>query len=237
MRRKSMCQNNNHPRGFTLIELMVALLLLSIVLTLLYSSFAQVSSGSKNINRMLGDRQELRLLTSIIIQDLESARYFAQFSASGLPSGIQSEYDYISDRKFTKIHFHSMVNSRFFRRVENDSDPGMHEISYWVERDSDDPSLMILMRREDYYLDDDMTSGGTSTELVKNIRTFKVEFLPPQKLASGQDVRWLESWDSAKNKGKELPMSIRVTLAIRNEMGTDVEESMEINLPTVIQSL
>lgn len=217
---------------------MISMVLLGMILTLLYTSFFQISEGTTKLNEQLAEQQELRLLLNMIVEDLQGAQYFSRFvQDGGAASGLVADTDLVGAEAFSSLRFHANVGARFHRQVEPEADPGMHELAYWVEPDEDDRDVLVLMRREDFYLDDDMDEGGITAELVKGVEAFLVEFLPFANREAEFEDQWEDSWDSAdKPASARMPMAIRVTLARRvGTEGRRLEEKLEINLQIALK--
>ena len=218
------------PAGFTFIELIIAMVLLSVVMTLLYTSFGQVSNNVRTLSRDLSERQEMRLLIKMISDELLGARYFEEFAKihEG-QSGIKASKENIDQNEFTRIQFHSAVPTRFYRKVPPQSDPHMHEIGYWVQL-ADDRKTLQLVRREDFYLDGNMEDGGEEVVLTDGVSAFLIEFVSPNN-AGGTNEKWLPEWESASNTARDrMPAAVRVTLAKKNVAGGEIRESQEYNL-------
>ena len=218
--------------GFTLIELLVALSLLSVVLTLLFGGFFQISNSANRLNERLTQRQELRLLADMIAQELLAAQYLKELAKGGNSSGIVAETRPVGDGDFTRIDFHAAVPVRYYRQVPPERDPRLHELGYWVELDEDtgDP---VLMRREDFYLDDELSAGGESVRMAAGVEAFLVEFLPAEGAGSSETLeQWTDRWDSinAPNNAK-MPLAIRLTLSLKVESGNPLSETHVVNLP------
>ncbi len=221
------------PRGFSLIELLVALALLSLVLVMIYGSFFQISIGTKNINAQLSDRQELRLLLKIISDDFQAARHFQWFAAGeGRASGIVAEREFVNSEVFSEVAFHAALPTRFHRKVAAAADPEMHEVAYLVRASRNDRENLVLVRREDFFLDDDMEDGGISVVLADRIATFTVSFLARAGQGDADTETWDENWDSSTRTAKtRMPIAVRITLARLGQNGKIREETMEVNLP------
>jgi prepilin-type N-terminal cleavage/methylation domain-containing protein len=239
------CRNNRRragrrPRrpagkaaGFTLVELMIAIVLLAIILTLLYTSFFQISTGTKRLQEQLAQQQEVRLLLKMIGDDLQAVQYFGGFveDGEGRKSGLVAEEHAEGNEKFSRVHFHAAIPARFYPQVPPERDPGMHEVAYWVEPSKEDRERLVLMRREDFYLDDDMEEGGVSVRLAGEVRAFLVEFLPVKRRTEEYEDDWVLEWDSAdRPKNEPMPMAVRVTLALPDKKGPPVSQTIQINL-------
>lgn len=217
-------------RGFTLVELLVSLLLLSLVLALVFGAFAQISGRAVELRDALTEQQELRLLTRIVADDLRSAQWLKHFATkkARYATGIVADTVFEDGREFTRIRFHAARPARFHRSIEAEQDPGLHELAYWVQRSRDGDTLE-LVRREDFYVDDDMDDGGISVVLADRVEHFLVEFLPAD--ATGAVETWQTRWDSPyQSDAGPMPKAIRLTLGRKDAAGTSLRETIEINL-------
>jgi prepilin-type N-terminal cleavage/methylation domain-containing protein len=224
-------------RGFTLIELLIALMLLGLVLTLVYGAFAQISGPAVDQRNRLNEQQDLRLLLRMMADDLQAAQWLDRFWAKGIQyrTGIIAETRTESGKEFTRISFHTARPARFFRTVDATHDPDLHEVGYSVEL-SEDRSQLVLMRREDFYLDDDLEHGGVSVQLADHIQKFLVEFLPTATDERTSDQPWETRWDSPNRpESSRMPVALRLTIA-RTGIGDRLfSESIEFNLPASLK--
>jgi prepilin-type N-terminal cleavage/methylation domain-containing protein len=226
-----MWNRTRRPRqpGFTLLELLVALSLLSLIVTLLYSGFAQVSGNAGRVTKELEARQELRVLLKLVADDLQAAQYLREWVQRKHPSGLIATRRFEEAKPFTWIRMHVGSTAKFYRNVAPGADPGLHEVSYRVERDLE-RDMLVLRRREDFYLDNDMEEGGITVDLADGIETFTVEFLVP-RTAGTVDERWEEEWDSnEQTEGPRLPPAMRVFISRMATDGSVYAEQMEFNL-------
>lgn len=227
----SQFQNSNPYRGFTLIDLLVSLTLLGFMMTMVYGSFAQISTRAVARTEELTQQQELRLLMHLVAGDLEAAQWLPRFSEKGVgfKTGIISDTEFQNDKDYTRINFHAARPSRFFRRLPEGLDPGLHEVGYRVRREDRGESLN-LVRREDFYLDDDMENAGNEVVIAENIEEFLVEFLPPGADPNALGEQWEKRWDAnSRSKGSEMPIAIRLTLALKTKKGRVLREQVSFN--------
>lgn len=218
-------------RGFTLIDLLVSLTLLTIVMTMVYGSFLQISTHAAARTEELTQQQELRLLLHLVVGDLEAAQWLPRFKEKGeeFKTGIISDTEFQNGRDFTRIRFHAARPSRFFRRLPAGLDPGLHEVGYRVRRDERGETLR-LVRREDFYLDNDMEAGGNEVVIAEEIEEFLVEFLPPNADPNAFEEQWEKRWDAnSRGNGSEMPIAIRVTLALKTKKGVVLREQVSFN--------
>ena len=215
--------------GFTLLELIIALTLLGTVLTLIYGSLYQLSTGAGSLRDSLTERQELRLLLKMITDDLQSARWLNAYMAghptatSGLRASLRKE----GSGEFSDISLHTSQWARFHRALPREKDPGLHEVGWKVRPASN--GTLELVRREDFYLDEEMMSGGVEVPVAENLETFRVEFLPVPDAPTTTE-EWSSQWNSGElAKGRRLPLAMRLKIGRKLPSGEVLEETMELN--------
>lgn len=224
--------DNMWRQGFTLIDLMVSMILLTVVMTMVYGAFGQISTHAVALSEDLTARQELRLLMRLVADDLASAQWLDRVHEMGVghQTGIVSETEFLDGKDFTRIRFHAAGPSRFHRGLPAGYDPGLHEVAYRVRRD-DKNKLLNLERREDFYLDDDMTAGGVEVVIAEDIEEFLVEFLPVGADLNAAEEPWEKRWDSNESAtAKRLPAAIRLTLARKGKAGKLSRHQVSFNL-------
>jgi len=207
--------------------------LLAIVLSLVYGAFAQISGPALAQRDRLTEQQELRLLLRMIADDVQSAQWLEQYRERGdlYRTGIVAETRPEGSERFTRIAFHATRPARFHRSVEPLSDPDLHEIGYFVTL-SEDRSQLVLMRREDFYLDNDLDEGGVEVELADHIQAFLIEFLPPDADPDALEPDWLDRWNSPNQpQNARMPLAVRITLGRTDASGRPLAESIELNMP------
>ena len=222
-------------RAFTLIELLLAIGLLSAMLALLFAAFSQITGGAAAVQRQVDERQRLRLLIGLIADDLSAAQYLPRVAgkaATKVPTGIIAGTEFVQQGRFTRIDLHAGVPARFHRTLLDGQDPGLHEIGYRV-RLSEDRTRVELARREDFYLDEDLRDGGIEAPLADQVTAFLIEFLPAGGQSSSENLEnWLDVWNSPEQaKGEEMPVALRVTLRLRTPKGEEIGESIAVNFP------
>ncbi len=255
--------------GFSLLEVLVSMTILGLLVTLLYSSFSQISRTSLSVEKSLRGREELRLLMKVVLDDLQAMQYLSrlvELNQSESP-GIQIEsFDTgliarLVDgpqgaESSSAIDFHTARHARFYTEWR-EQDPRLHEIGYRMQENSEtgrwelwrgyrmqensETGRWELWRREDFYVDPDLSEGGRDYLLTDRVTGFLVELLEQEiELADGgTQENWVKDWDTqelACERNSEasnsfcLPRAIRLSMAVEDEDGQTLEESLTINL-------
>lgn len=244
--RRGHCAGLSHgpaQRGiaaFTLIELLIAIVLLGVLLTMVYGAMFQITGNSRILTEEFSEDQELRLLVRMIAQDVQSIRYLREFAReqggnAKYASGLIARSEFVARGDFSHLSFHAALPARQHRQFPESQDPLLHEVGYQVQEDRAAGSL-VLVRREDYYLNDDMENGGVTAALAQNVEQFKVECLLPTE-APGQTLEaWSTDWNSGKQKpDARLPHAMRITLGLLGKNGRHLKEVLEVNLEAVLR--
>ena len=234
-----------HLQGFTLLELLVSIALLGMVVGLVYTSFFQLSGATRGVQDMLSARQELRLLMKLVLDDLQAVRFLRRWAKAGADqdrvSGLDVRQQLGPNNEDSSIlAMHATAPAKFYNLDSEDSvsDPGLHEIGYFLEYDAGE-QIWKFMRREDFYLDDEFTEGGKRQVLSRRVRKFIVELRVAEKEAAfggGFTDLWESVWpaqthDCVTNKNVGcLPLAVKLTMGIGLSEDETLEQTQEMNL-------
>jgi len=207
----------NRTKGFTLIEVMIALGLLALigvsVANSMFSSFYAKDLVSTTNERFHEGRQVMTRIS----RELRMAFLRAE------PPRESREEDPAVQTRFKgeddEIYFASTAHVPIFKGVR-ESDQA--EISYFLARRKIDSEYkgQTLFRRESKRIDDRPDKGGHIWPVVEGVKTFKLEYWDDKK-EIGDDA-WQRDWDSHENELEPLlPARIRITLEL--EMLEDQE--------------
>jgi general secretion pathway protein J len=186
MRHKNNSCKACSAHGFTLIEILLAVALLSIVLVALYSTFFISQKAMEGADDTLVRLQEGRMAIDTLRRELDSAVYSG---SNKLTLFVMKDLD-IYDRKVSKLSFTAF----------SPYTPGLSNIEYYVEETE---GRLVLLKKvnPDWNLD----SNIKGTEIIEDVEGFTVECL-----YNGQ---WVRIWDAGET-GK-VPDELRVTITLR----------------------
>lgn len=202
------------PAGFTLIELMLAILVLAIMMSLIYGVVTSTVQAAHRIEEITQGTEIGPAILTRLREDLEAAllpakegNFFAGFDRKA-STGDRDRLDFVAgvmsfggEREGDEPVFHSV-----------------NEVGYQLLDGKSDPNSAVLYRREDLFLDAEPLKGGRLVELYDRVRHFNLEFWDGET--------WRPEWNSQKEKGA-LPKAVRIELriAVEDREAKDVEHS------------
>ena len=171
-------------RGFTLIEILVSLAIVSIVVAALYSTFFLAYKATEIVGSSLLKLQESRTLIDTMRRELESAAF-------------DRDKPYTLFELKSKNYFEKETAVITFTCFSSLA-PSVVKIIYAAEEK--DGRLVLKKEVSSPYKDADK---NTVFDLMEDIDSFIIE-------AKYRD-RWVKMWDSSLSK--EVPEEIKITLA------------------------
>ncbi len=197
----------SRARGLTLVEVLVALAVLSMIGVLLYGAFDSMARGKK-AEAIRGDRaREGRAAVLRIARDLSSA-----FLSAHNPNNIALQTRVVafigqSASPFDRVDFSGFAHQRL---VRDSKESDQAEVGYFVVPDPDVDGKNDLVRREQTPADMEPRRGGVVNVLCEDVESFDLHYLDP---TTGQ---WLETWDSTQVTAQQnrLPLEVRITLTL-----------------------
>lgn len=205
-----------NKKGFTLIEVMAALAILSLI-------FVQIFTFT-SITRKLESRDEgrsevyqvARVAMGRIVSDLDMAFLTGNQALLGKTSdGTNVETAFIGEDKGAgdSLDFDTFSH---WRMVWGAKESDQAEVGYFVKPDPKDSDLNILMRREGNVLDSDVTKGGDEYPIATGVKEFQLRYY------DNVAHEWRNDWNTKgmeiKNK---LPEAVEITLVFADPVKED----------------
>jgi type II secretion system protein J len=214
-------------KGFTLLEVLIGTAVLSMMVLIIWS----ITSSTLNSEDRASGRDKLyqmaRLALRRVTEDVNMAFLVTSADLLGKTrDGASKETAFIGDDNgdFDKLDFNSLSNWRMFRNVK-ESDQS--EVGYKVEEDPEEPDLYRLMRRQNPYLDDDVTDGGKSYPVAEGVTEFQLSYY------DNKTNEWTENWNSKEIDHKnKLPKAVKITIVFADP--DDEDESVSFSTITFI---
>jgi general secretion pathway protein J len=186
--------------GFTLIEVLIAVGILSIVLAAIYSTFFLSHRAVEGMDESMVKLQESRKAIDILRRELDSAFYSGKDGNTFLKVQDRDIYG----KQATQLTFTTFSPLR----------PGLSKISYYIE--DENGKLNLCKKVESPYTHENNLSsppfgkggiGGLSEEevdIIEDIDAFSIETM--------YGDQWVKTWDTDISKG--VPDEIRISLSV-----------------------
>lgn len=197
--------------GFSLIEMLVAAVVSSIILIMVYSAHRTIMSATNDLTRIAAFYERVNLAISMMDRDISCAYVnksnkdlcFIAENNTGAPFYGKLNLVTIDHRSFSL----TADPTKDVRRSD------VHEVGYFVKAHRDSPDKFMLMKREERSYDKEPEEGGRESMLLDNVVDIKFEF----KLRN----TWADSWDSRRYN--KFPEAVKTTLKLKNYRGDDEE--------------
>jgi prepilin-type N-terminal cleavage/methylation domain-containing protein len=211
MTRRTTWTRRANQHGFTLVELMVAILISSMVMVAVSASFVGTLNAHYEIDTANGAMATGQRVLDTIERDLRGLWHYnvkgnkVLFGRNRDIGGFDADW----------IDFVTTTDTiRGVPDVENRITPtGISEVGYWLRDNRETPGLLELARREDALIDDDITRGGEFQVLCDRVKSLNITYY--QTL--GFDAEPVDEWDSSRDG--LLPRRIKIELKVHRRMG------------------
>jgi general secretion pathway protein J len=192
-------------RGFTLVEMLIAMMVLATVLTIAYRVF---SSSYRALHQVDPDRdpfQTARIILDRMAEEIQSAYYRPGLSYTG----FLGKDDVNDEAPSDSLTFSCMANFYWIKGIEGINESDFLKISYTLV---DDQEERILMRAQD-------PSFRPFEENTEDLDTSKRGVHQLTDQVWGIDIHyfdgeeWIEEWNAEEKEG--LPQAVEVKLILR----------------------
>lgn len=208
---KSIKTNIRNWGGFTLLEVLLAMAILAVILTVVYASF---STAGKNVEQAEAIRDEndiARTLLARLSVDIANAYPKDSGSFPSVPTrfyGRKEEMDGVIGTGDRKIR-HDSINLTTLTnwRKRDSKEMELWEVGYFF-REKPDGKGYVLFRREKRELSKDVPvlEGGVEYEITDRVESLQITY-------SDFGSTWTDDgWDS-QSKGR-LPKMVEIMLAL-----------------------
>jgi general secretion pathway protein J len=170
--------------GLTLIEVLVAVAILTIVLAAIYSTFFLSHRAIEGMDESMSKLQEARKAIDILRCELDSSYYEEKDTNTFLRIQDRDIYG----KQSSQISFTTFSTLR----------PGLSRVSYYIE--DKDGKLNLLKKIESPYSKEE----AEGVDLIEDLEAFIIE--------AKYNDEWVRTWDTDVNK--ERPQEIRICLNI-----------------------
>jgi general secretion pathway protein J len=179
-------KNGSLSSGFTLIEILIAFAIMSMVLAALYSTFLLAHRAIYDVDKSLVKLQEGRAFVDTLKRELESALYSKDRSYCIFK---------IDDRDYYGQQASSITMTSSSSLLK-----GLTKITYTVEERK---GILVITKRMASAFS--QSTQYNSLDLIEDVESFTLQ-------AKYQD-KWVKTWDSSLTKS--IPEEVKITLIVR----------------------
>ncbi len=195
---------NLHAKGFTLLEVLIAIAIMAGIVTVIYSTFFTAGNNVQQAEEMRDTTDLVRTLVSKLSNDIANAYVNTGMNAPNAqltiflgrkvepPAGTEK-------RRFDELYLTTLTNWRRPGSKETD----LWEVGYYF-KERTDGSGRIMMRREKRALSKDMPAleGGVEYELTDRVESLQLRYK--------SSTTWYDEWSNSTT----LPKIVEFTLLL-----------------------
>ena len=202
-------------RGFTLIEVMVAISILAVVATLVWSSFRQTSQTKLRIEAQAIRYRTVRIALDRMAREIAMA-YLSQNEDTAQPER-RTRFAGKHHGNFDELTFSYFGHQRLYEEA-TEGDTAV--VAYTTEPSRERRGTTDLVRRETrrlgYQRPEDL--AGQRDVLCDDVAKVRLEYW------DSRDKQWREEWNTTTADGQidRLPGKVKITLVARDDQNREV---------------
>jgi general secretion pathway protein J len=200
--------NPINTNGFTLLEILLAMFILAVVISLIFASYIGTFRTIDETESQAEVYQMARITLERMREDLESAYILTQPATPGSgqqalnPKGFVGEDKEIMGKEADTLSFFSRAHLVF---DDDDKDAGLTEIVYYTEENEEGDSL-VLYRSDTPEFEEPPGKGAGGLILCEDLLSVNVTYYD-----ENGDV--YDDWDSIEGQFKDkLPKMVSIVL-------------------------
>ncbi len=200
--------------GFTLIEILIAIFIFSIIVTIIFASYNSVFVNAETTDQGIRSHEMAKNCMNRMVLDLESIHISGypeyeppEFDDPPDPYRIVGGDDNVEGARFPKLRFATLAHVSFRGKIQE----GVAEVVYYVKAADED--LFILKRSDNLLAYQPIEEKPSDPVLCENLRSLEFKYYD----ADGETY---DDWDSdEKEFGYATPKAIGIKLEIESGSG------------------
>jgi general secretion pathway protein J len=189
----------SHPKGFTLLEVLIAIAIMSGIVTVIYSSFSTAGSNVEQAEARRDQTDLARTLVSKLANDITNA-YYNPVMAETIFYGKKSE-SFQDEQRYDSISLTTLTNWRKPESEESD----LWEVGYRFD-EQPDKNTRVMVRNEKRELSNDQPplEGGADFIITDRVKGLRLSYF--------NGITWTDEWDSRALH--MLPKAVEIALEL-----------------------
>jgi general secretion pathway protein J len=192
---------NPKLNGFTLLEVLIAVAIMSGIVTVIYASFSTASRNVAQAETRRDAADLARTLLTKLSNDISNAYYSPSMKETffyGKKSGADQDAP-----RFDTIALTTLTNWR----KPNSKETDLWEVGYRFE-ETPEKNGNVLVRKEKRELGTDNAplEGGIDYTLTERVKSLRLQYY--------NGSTWTDDWDNTSQRSLQLPKAVEITLAL-----------------------
>lgn len=204
-------------RGFTLLEVMVALGIMAVIAALTWGALAGAFQARDFLEESDQHDRSARVALGRISRELSLAFLTSHTDAVNTYRTVFIAKDGDGD---DQVWFSTLAHRRTIR---DSRECDQSEITLWTESDPNGGSGdLVLLHRESGWIDHEPDKGGTVLPLATSVARFDLRYL------DSETGEWRDEWDTTgADTPNRLPRAVEITLVLRGPDPEDEDSTVE----------
>ncbi len=232
----SFFQKRRRVKGFTLIEVMIAIAILAGLSIVAWTSVNQIFTTQDIVTERHERYRMARLSMNRMATEISMAYMAGPDHGGEIIPGEEILYE--QDEETQEMQWRNRDPVQFgmvgrdnqldftafahVRSMEDEKASHHAQIGYFLERHVNDEGQVVnrLMRRSSRNFDDDLTRGGSVYTMIPEVEDLRFEYWDPgePELGTFREIaqgRWVNDWDTtSRRQAGRLPTRVRITLTL-----------------------
>ena len=217
---------NRRQAGFTLIEVMVSIGILSTITLMLWASRQGAFKTKKGVESKMARYRVARLAMDRILRDVQMA-YLSNNNIPGTEQTPRTYFDGVHRPDIDELRFTYFGHQRLYAESKEGDTAA---IGYFGQRDKSDGGKLNLWRKETRRIAaeriDNGNIPGEAEVIADDVVKLELHYYEPVR------KEWLESWRTNQADGmpNRLPSRVKVKLVIRDDRGEELPLESEVRI-------
>jgi len=197
--------HSSRLRAFTLVEIMVAIVVFSMVIASIYATWALVMRATQVGQDAAAQAQRQRVVLRVIgdaLMGIESFQGSQRFYWFKLANGDEPYLSFVSRLPDTFPRHNKFVNG------DNGPDASSRRVTFSLVA-GDEGGKNLILRQSPILMDMDDDEKKYPLVLAKNVRSFSIEWWGTNEM---NQVQWNTGWDDTQTN--TIPQMVRVRLVL-----------------------